>query len=82
MGPDNSRFPFPRDMFLKFVHENEGDTSHRLYAHAQSIVHILRNTECLFVQPAGYFPVKLECLQEGTCIHPHVPVYQVQLHPG
>ena len=26
---------------------------------------------------AGYFPVKLECLPEGTCIHPHVPVYQV-----
>ena len=26
---------------------------------------------------AGYFPIKLECLPEGTCIHPHVPVYQV-----
>ncbi|KAK9864686.1 hypothetical protein WJX84_000447 [Apatococcus fuscideae] len=48
MGPDNSKFPFPRGMFLKFVNENQ-----------------------------GYFPVKLECLQEGTCIHPHVPVYQI-----
>ncbi|KAK9865476.1 hypothetical protein WJX84_011030 [Apatococcus fuscideae] len=48
MAPSNSKFPFPRDMFMKFVHENE-----------------------------GYFPVKLECLPEGTCIHPHVPVYQI-----
>lgn len=26
---------------------------------------------------AGYFPVKLQALPEGTCIHTHVPVYQV-----
>lgn len=25
----------------------------------------------------GYLPVKLEALPEGTCIHAHVPVYQI-----
>jgi hypothetical protein len=28
--------------------------------------------------PAGYFPVVLEALPEGTCVHAHVPVYQVR----
>ena len=31
---------------------------------------------------AGYFPVKLQALSEGTCIHAHVPVYQVGLGSG
>ena len=26
---------------------------------------------------AGWFPIKLEALPEGTCVHAHVPVYQV-----
>jgi hypothetical protein len=25
----------------------------------------------------GYFPVKIQALPEGTCVHAHVPVYQV-----
>ena len=29
------------------------------------------------VADAGYFPVKLQALPEGTCVHAHVPVYQV-----
>lgn len=32
---------------------------------------------CQFVPGAGYMPVKVEALPEGTCIHAHVPVYQV-----
>lgn len=27
---------------------------------------------------AGYFPIKLEALPEGTCCHVHVPVFQVR----
>lgn len=26
---------------------------------------------------AGYFPLKVEALPEGTCIHAHVPVFQM-----
>ncbi len=28
----------------------------------------------------GYFPVKLQALRDGTCVHAHVPVYQVCVH--
>lgn len=44
----NTPYPFPKELFLKFVHENN-----------------------------GYFPVKIEALQEGSVVYPHVPVYQV-----
>lgn len=26
---------------------------------------------------SGYFPIKIEALPEGTCVHAHVPLYQV-----
>ena len=26
---------------------------------------------------AGYFPLKLQALQEGSCVHAHVPVFQI-----
>ena len=29
---------------------------------------------------AGWFPIKVEALPEGTCVHAHVPVYQVPRH--
>jgi nicotinamide phosphoribosyltransferase len=29
------------------------------------------------VENNGYFPVKIQALQDGTCVHAHVPVYQV-----
>jgi hypothetical protein len=48
LSPNHGPFPFPKDMFLKFVHENN-----------------------------GYFPVKIQALPEGTCVHVHTPVYQV-----
>eukprot|EP00698_Gefionella_okellyi_P019561 TRINITY_DN6007_c0_g1_i1.p2 TRINITY_DN6007_c0_g1~~TRINITY_DN6007_c0_g1_i1.p2 ORF type:complete len:516 (+),score=106.80 TRINITY_DN6007_c0_g1_i1:34-1548(+) len=41
-------YPFPRDLFSKFVKENN-----------------------------GYFPVKIEAIQDGSVIYPHVPVYQI-----
>ena len=28
-------------------------------------------------QRAGWFPIRIEALPEGTCVHAHVPVYQV-----
>lgn len=49
MSPNYGPFPFPKDMFLKFVRENN-----------------------------GYFPVKIQALPEGTCVHMHTPVYQVR----
>jgi hypothetical protein len=53
LSPNNGPFPFPKDMFLKFVHENN-----------------------------GYFPVKIQALPEGTCVHVHTPVYQVNAPPA
>jgi nicotinic acid phosphoribosyltransferase len=47
-SPNFGPFPFPKEMFLKFVRENN-----------------------------GYFPVKIQALQDGTCVHKHTPVYQV-----
>jgi nicotinamide phosphoribosyltransferase len=41
-------FPFPRDLFLKFITENK-----------------------------GFFPIKLEILEEGTVANVRVPVYQI-----
>lgn len=43
-----SPFPFPQDLFEKFVRENN-----------------------------GYFPVRIQALQEGSIIYPHLPVYQI-----
>ncbi|GIL51514.1 hypothetical protein Vafri_7487 [Volvox africanus] len=48
MSPGYTPFPFPRQLFEKFIRENN-----------------------------GFFPVKLEALPEGTCIHARVPVYQI-----
>jgi nicotinic acid phosphoribosyltransferase len=44
----HTRFPYPKELFHKFVDEND-----------------------------GYFPVTLEALDEGTCAHIHVPVFQI-----
>lgn len=41
-----TEYPYPKDLFMKFVKEND-----------------------------GYFPVRLEALQEGTVAYPHIPVY-------
>lgn len=41
-------FPFPEQLFRKFVRENK-----------------------------GYFPVKIQCLRDGTVAHIHVPLYQI-----
>lgn len=48
MSPNHGPFPFPKDLFLKFVREHN-----------------------------GYFPVKIQALPEGSCVHVHTPVYQV-----
>jgi nicotinamide phosphoribosyltransferase len=48
LSPNHGPFPFPKDMFLKFVRENN-----------------------------GYFPVKIQALADGTCVHVHTPIYQV-----
>lgn len=48
MSPNYGSFPFPKDLFLKFVRQHN-----------------------------GYFPVKIQTLPEGTCVHVHTPVYQV-----
>ena len=47
-APANGPYPFPKDLFLRFVQENE-----------------------------GFFPVTLQALPEGSCVHAHVPVYQI-----
>ena len=44
----NTEYPFPKELFMKFVKENN-----------------------------GYFPVKIEALEEGTVANVHVPVYQI-----
>eukprot|EP00983_Pelagomonas_calceolata_P127571 1161418-Pelagomonas_calceolata.AAC.11 len=33
----------------------------------------------IFVQPTGYFPVKVEGILEGSVIHSRVPVYQFKM---
>lgn len=48
MSPNFGPFPFPKELFLKIVRENN-----------------------------GYFPVRIQALPEGTCVHVHTPVYQV-----
>jgi hypothetical protein len=48
MAPDHSAYPFPKELFLRFVRENN-----------------------------GFFPVKIQALPEGTCVHVHTPVYQL-----
>lgn len=48
LSPNYGPFPFPKDMFLKFVREKN-----------------------------GFFPVKIQALADGTCVHVHTPVYQV-----
>lgn len=48
MAPMYTEFPFPRELFEKFVKENN-----------------------------GYFPITIEALEEGTCAHVRVPVYQI-----
>lgn len=47
-APDFSAFPYPRELFLKFIAEND-----------------------------GYMPIKVQALPEGTCIHAHVPIFQI-----
>lgn len=47
-GPSNERLPYPKELFEKFIRENN-----------------------------GYFPVKIQALPEGTCIHARVPLYQI-----
>ena len=32
---------------------------------------------CLPACPAGYMPVRLQALPEGTCIHARVPIFQI-----
>jgi nicotinic acid phosphoribosyltransferase len=44
----NTPYPYPKDLFLKFVKEND-----------------------------GYFPVRLEAIQEGSVLFPHIPVYVI-----
>ncbi|EFN59608.1 hypothetical protein CHLNCDRAFT_133026 [Chlorella variabilis] len=48
MAPGYTAFPYPKDLFLKFIAEND-----------------------------GYMPVRVEALPEGTCMHAHVPVFQL-----
>ncbi|KAF6250455.1 Quinolinate phosphoribosyl transferase [Scenedesmus sp. NREL 46B-D3] len=48
LAPSHAAFPFPKDLYMKFVVENN-----------------------------GYFPVKIQALQDGTCVNAHVPVYQI-----
>ena len=47
-APTNGPYPFPKELFLRFVEEN-----------------------------GGFFPVTLQALPEGSCVHAHVPVYQI-----
>lgn len=41
-------YPYPRDLFIKFISENN-----------------------------GYFPVKFDCLPDGTVVYPHTTVYRM-----
>ncbi|DBA94683.1 TPA: hypothetical protein ACH3X1_002245 [Trebouxia sp. C0004] len=53
MAPNFTDFPFPKDLMVKFVQQND-----------------------------GYFPVVLETLPEGTCVHAHCPVFQITAEDG
>jgi hypothetical protein len=37
-----------------------------------------RSLQRLFPHATGYFPVRIEAIPEGTCMHARVPVYQVR----
>ena len=71
---------------LKVVQQNDGE-SHEGMCLASNWSHAVYNDnhtdkqlflhDCSFCSFAGYFPVVLEALPEGTCVHAHCPVFQV-----
>ena len=78
MAPGFTPFPFPRPLFEKFVRENQGGslTNGTHCTHTLPHPHALSVT-MLSSARTGYFPVRIEALPEGTCIHTRIPVYQV-----
>ena len=61
-----TQYPFPRELFEKFVRDNDGAPSERS-----------RGLKSLTL-PEGYFPVRLQALPEGTVVHANCPVYQAR----
>ena len=83
MAPMYTEFPFPKHLFEKFIRENEGKGA-AACPPASCPCDLKGNIYFLspFDTPlprisAGYFPVTIEALPEGTAIHARVPVYQV-----
>ena len=89
MAPNFTDFPFPKDLMVKFVQQNNGQIHclwHYSLRHVDYVPlqckcskscpsnYILHLTLCCDI---GYFPVVLETLPEGTCVHAHCPVFQV-----
>jgi hypothetical protein len=58
-----SSFPFPKDLFTKFVKENDG--------YFPGMLKFL----CIFLLTLRI--VKIEALPEGSVVHAHTPVYQM-----
>ena len=65
-------YPFPRDLFEKFVRENDGTCCSPAGRRSP-----------LTRRRPGYFPVRLEALPEGTVVHANCPIYQARCacHP-
>ena len=93
MAPGHSDFPFPKDLMLKVVQQNNGGspckpmsgrhfksgTAYASCSDKHMVDRWVQSVYMTFCSFAGYFPVVLEALPEGTCVHAHCPVFQVML---
>lgn len=91
-APYFTDFPFPKDLMVKFVQQNNGESHCLWHSSLRHVDHLslLRkcSTSCRTTSvfqltlccDTGYFPVVLETLPEGTCVHAHCPVFQVGRH--
>jgi len=92
MAPNFTDFPFPKDLMAKFVQHNNGQSRCLWHSGLRHVDHLPLPCKCSISCPStsifqltlccdtGYFPVVLETLPEGTCVHAHCPVFQVGRH--
>lgn len=92
MAPNFTDFPFPKDLMAKFVQHNNGQSHCLWHSRLRHVDHLplpcKSTTSCPTTSvfqltlccDTGYFPVVLETLPEGTCVHAHCPVFQVGRH--
>lgn len=92
MAPNFTDFPFPKDLMARFVQQNNGQSHCLWHSSLRHVEHLPLPCKCSTSCPTtsvfqltlccdtGYFPVVLETLPEGTCVHAHCPVFQVGRH--